>query len=79
MTAERSARLTGAFRERAFPVILVNVAGRAPGRTEARFNLALAPDWTEFVPELNQQPEDYIVIAPSSRRGWLPAHGQNRL
>jgi nicotinamidase-related amidase len=58
---ERSARLAGAFRERGFPVILVNVAGRAPGRTETRFNFTPAPDWTELVPELNQQPEDYTV------------------
>lgn len=58
---ERSARLAAAFRERGFPVILVNVAGRAPGRTETRFNLKPAPDWTELVPELNQQPEDYTV------------------
>lgn len=58
---DRSARLAGAFRERGFPVVLVNVAGRAPGRTETRFNFTPAPDWTELVPELNQQPEDHTV------------------
>jgi nicotinamidase-related amidase len=58
---ERSAQLARAFREHRFPVILVNVAGRAPGRTETRFNFSPPPDWTELVPELNRQPEDYTV------------------
>jgi len=31
----RSAQLAQAFRERGLPVVLVNVAGRAPGRTDA--------------------------------------------
>lgn len=59
---ERSARLARAFRERGLPVVLVNVAGRAPGRTEAGSpKLLLPPDWTELVPELEQQPGDYLV------------------
>jgi nicotinamidase-related amidase len=49
------------FASTGFPVILVNVAGRAPGRTETRFNFSPPPDWTELVPELNRQPEDYTV------------------
>ena len=32
---DRSARLARAFRERGLPVVLVNVSGRAPGRTDA--------------------------------------------
>jgi nicotinamidase-related amidase len=31
----RAARLARAFRERSLPVVLVNVTGRAPGRTDA--------------------------------------------
>jgi nicotinamidase-related amidase len=58
----RAARLASAFRERGLPVVLVNVSGRAPGRTDAgapRFSFP--PDWTDLVPELAQQPSDYIV------------------
>lgn len=59
---ERAAHLARAFRERGLPVVLVNVSGRAPGRTDAgppRFSLP--PDWAELVPELQQQPGDYLV------------------
>lgn len=59
---DRSARLAKAFRERGLPVVLVNVAGRAPGRTEAgRPNFSFPPDWTELVPELEPQPSDHLV------------------
>lgn len=58
---DRAARLARAFREQGLPVVLVNVAGRAPGRTEARFNFAPPPDWAELVPELDRQPSDYTV------------------
>ena len=58
---ERSAKLAREFRKKGFPVILVNVAGRAPGRADNRFNFSPPPDWTELVPELDRQPEDYTV------------------
>src|SRR6185437_9070396 len=45
---ERAARLARAFREKGLPVILVNVAGRAPGRTEMQFNFSPPADWTEL-------------------------------
>jgi len=59
----RAARLAQAFREKNLPVVLVNVSGMAPGRTEAaRPDLAAFPaDWTEFVPELGRQSGDHIV------------------
>jgi nicotinamidase-related amidase len=58
----RTAQLARAFRERGLPVVLVNVAGRAPGRTEAPApKFSFPPEWTELVPELEQQPNDYIV------------------
>lgn len=59
---ERSARLARAFRERSLPVVLVNVTGRAPGRTS--FNRPMPPfppDWTELVPELDPQPSDLLI------------------
>ena len=58
----RTAQLVRAFRERGLPVVLVNVSGRAPGRTDAGApKFAFPPDWTELVPELDQQPSDYLV------------------
>ena len=57
----RTAQLARAFRERGWPVILVNVAGRAPGRVDAKFNFSPAADWTELVPQLERQPGDYPV------------------
>lgn len=58
----RAAQLARAFRERGLPVVLVNVAGRAPGRTDAGPpRMALPPDWAELVPELEQQPTDHLV------------------
>ena len=58
----RSAQLARAFRERGLPVVLVNVSGPAPGRTDAgRPNFSFPPDWTELVPELEQHPADHLV------------------
>lgn len=58
----RAARLTRAFRERGLPVVLVNVAGRAPGRTDAGSpKFSFPPDWTELLAELEQQPDDILV------------------
>lgn len=58
----RSAELARAFRERGLPVVLVNVSGRAPGRTDAGSpNFSFPPDWTELVPELQQKADDYLV------------------
>ena len=56
----RARALTDAFRERGLPVVLVNVAGGAPGRTEQpRPVLPHSEGWTDLVPELNQQAERY--------------------
>lgn len=58
----RAARLARAFRERHLPVILVHVTGMAPGRTDAGMpKFAFPPDWAEFVPELEQRPDDDVV------------------
>lgn len=58
----RSAQLARAFRERGLPVVLVNVTGAAPGRTDAGpHKFAFPADWSEFVSELEQHPDDHIV------------------
>jgi nicotinamidase-related amidase len=59
----RSAELARAFRAKGLPVVLVNVAGRAPGRTEAGIpkGMTFPPDFAELVPELEQQPSDLLV------------------
>lgn len=64
----RNRLLADAFRARALPVVLVNVTGGAPGRTEQpRLNLdALPADFAEIVPELGQQPSDIAV----TKRSW---------
>ena len=57
-----AAELARAFRERGLPVVLVNVTGGAPGRTEVqRPNLSPSADWAELVSELKQQPSDITV------------------
>lgn len=59
--------LVEAFRRRGLPVVLINVDGAAPGRTEqARPNIAMPPGWTDLVPELTPQPGDHVV----SKRRW---------
>jgi nicotinamidase-related amidase len=59
---DRSAQLARAFRERGLPVVLVNVSGRAPGRTDAGSpKFSFPADWTELVPELEQHSGDHIV------------------
>ncbi len=58
----RTAQLARSFRERSLPVVLVNVTGRPPGRTDAGPPKFTFPsDWSELVPELERQPEDYLV------------------
>ncbi|PCE32994.1 cysteine hydrolase family protein [Burkholderia ubonensis] len=58
----RSRALLDAFRSRGLPVVLVNVTGGAPGRTELPPRTEPFPaDWAEFVPELNRQAGDHVV------------------
>jgi nicotinamidase-related amidase len=58
----RAAQLARAFRERGLPVVLVNVTGMAPGRTDAaRPKFAFPPHWAELVPELERHPDDHLV------------------
>jgi nicotinamidase-related amidase len=58
--------LAQAFRERGLPVVLVNVAGGAPGRTEQPRPAGARPEgWTDLIPELNRQPGDIVVTKHS--------------
>jgi nicotinamidase-related amidase len=62
-----AARLAEAFRKRRLPVILVNVIGVAPGRTEQARPAGDRPaDWVELMPELNPQASDVRV----TKRTW---------
>jgi nicotinamidase-related amidase len=64
---KRSRALLDAFRRQDLPAVLVNVAGRAPGRTEQPpRNVTFAEGWTDLLPELGQQPGDILV----TKRTW---------
>ena len=59
---DRVARLARAFREQGLPVVLVNVTGGAPGRTDSgRPKFSRPADWAELVPELERRPDDHII------------------
>jgi nicotinamidase-related amidase len=58
----RAAQLARAFRDRGLPIVLVNVTGAAPGRTDAvRPKISLPPDWADLVPELEPQSSDHLI------------------
>lgn len=65
---DRTRALINVFRAQNLPVVLVNVAGRAPGRTEQgpRSNTSLSEGWTDLLPQLNQDPGDLVV----TKRSW---------
>jgi nicotinamidase-related amidase len=64
----RTRALIDVFRANNLPVVLVNVAGRAPGRTEQapRNSPTFAEGWTDLLPQLNRQPSDITV----TKRSW---------
>jgi nicotinamidase-related amidase len=68
---DRVTQLAHSFRQRGLPVILVNVDGFAPGRSEARFTGSLLADWAQLVAELEPQPGDYRV----TKRQFGAFHG----
>jgi nicotinamidase-related amidase len=81
--AEKAGALASAFRRHGLPVVLVNVAGVAPGRTEqGHRSMQIPPDWTELMPQLGQQPEDHVVtkhtwgaFAGTGLESWLKSAG----
>jgi nicotinamidase-related amidase len=68
-----NAKLARAFRAHGFPVVLVNVAGRAPGRIDVSHNAKLPADWAELVPELEEHPDDHRV----TKLQWGAFHGKS--
>ncbi len=59
-------QLIDAFRRHHLPIVLVNVTGGAPGRTDSPRMGQFPADFADLVPELNQQPEDHLV----TKRTW---------
>jgi nicotinamidase-related amidase len=64
----RARTLLDAFRRHALPVVLVNVTGVAPGRTEQppRLTGAMPEGWTDLIADLDRQPSDIVV----TKRTW---------
>ncbi len=59
---QQAGALAAAFRRHGLPVVLVNVSGGAPGRTDqARPRGPFPEGFTDLAPELNRQPEDHLV------------------
>lgn len=80
----KAASLADAFRQRGLPVVLVNVAGGAPGRVEqSRATTGERPaDWAELVPGLAAQPADkratkrtWGAFMHTDLEAWLRAEG----
>jgi nicotinamidase-related amidase len=64
---ERTRALLDAFRRRNLPVVLVNVTGGAPGRTEQPRRFSTFPEgFTDLIPELDRQAGDIVV----TKRTW---------
>ena len=65
VVVRNAADLATAFRAHGLPVVLVTVAGGAPGRTDADQGSSprptFSPDFTDLVAELDVQPEDHLV------------------
>jgi nicotinamidase-related amidase len=62
-----SCQLIEAFRKQKLPVVLVNVVGAAPGRTEEpRRRRELTAEFSELLPKLRQQPDDILI----AKRTW---------
>jgi nicotinamidase-related amidase len=59
-----AAALAKAFRRHSLPVVLVNVTGRAPGRTDAGGRGSAGPlpaGWADIIDELERQPDDHLI------------------
>ncbi|MET8615655.1 MULTISPECIES: isochorismatase family protein [Streptomyces] len=73
---ENSALLAARFRAHGLPVVLVNVAGGAPGRTDDKqrrdgTRSPRAEDWTELLDELGAAEGDIRI----TKRTWGAFHG----
>jgi nicotinamidase-related amidase len=80
---ERNRALLDGFRRRDLPVVLVNVDGGAPGRTEQPRRFSTLPEgFSELIPELDRQSSDILVtkrtwgaFASTDLEAQLRAHG----
>jgi nicotinamidase-related amidase len=64
---QQAVALADAFRHLGLPVVLVNVAGIPPGRTDQKRSAeAPAADWTDLIPELKRQSSDHLVTKRTS-------------
>lgn len=80
---QQACTLAEAFRSHGLPVVLVNVAGAPPGRTEQAPRPGARPDgWTDLVAELKQQPQDHTVtkrtagaFVNTDLEAWLLSQG----
>jgi nicotinamidase-related amidase len=63
---KNAAALVDAFRQQQLPVVLVNVIGGAPGRTEQTRSAEHPAGWTDLIPDLHLQPQDHVV----TKRTW---------
>jgi len=71
---ERAATLADAFRAQALPVVLVEVRGTPPGRSDVNPQGGSRTEgWTDLLPQLNRQPQDQHVI----KRAWGAFTGTN--
>lgn len=70
---QRAATLAKSFRSHDQPVVLVNVTGGAPGRTDAGSTARPTPppDWADLADELDAQPHDHRV----TKLTWGAFHG----
>ncbi|WP_019926407.1 isochorismatase family cysteine hydrolase [Nocardia sp. BMG111209] len=60
----RATRLAAEFRRHGLPVVLVNVTGRAPGRTDAGTSTGTTtfpPGWADLIDELDVSPTDHLI------------------
>jgi nicotinamidase-related amidase len=68
----RIASLAKVFRARGLPVVLINVAGGAPGRTDLpRSASTPKPNWADLVPQLQVSDDDHLV----TKKSWDAFHG----
>jgi len=65
---DRTRALIEVFRAKNLPVVLVNVAGRPPGRTGQgpRSKISFSEGWTDLLPQMDRQPSDIVV----TKRSW---------
>ena len=64
---DNSCQLIEVFRKQKMPVVLVNVTGAAPGRTEEpRRHREFPANFSELIPELHPQPDDILI----TKRTW---------